>query len=187
MTRAARKKCRCPTSNPSSCSSYWALCATGRFGLQDSWRFYDPLSQFLLFAIGLKGGVELARHPLQSLVLPALAVVVAGSLILPLAFPLLAFPILRRIGKLPAADAGAIAAHYSSVSVVTFALGSTYVVMLGEFVERYMVVLPMLLKFLALMIVALLARRGEPDTSWRKLPHELRSSPEKALCCCSAA
>ena len=182
MTRAARKNCRCTTLNPSSCSPYWASRATGRFGLQNSWHCYDSLSLFLPLAIGLKGGVELARHPLQSLVLPALAVVVACSLI-----PPLAFQILRRIGKLPAAEAAAIAAHYSSVSVVTFAPGSTFVVRLREIVERIAVVFLVLLKFPALVIGVLLARRGEPDTPWRKVLHEVSSSPEKALCCGSAA
>ena len=124
----------------------------------------------------------MARHSLKSLVPPALAVVVACSLIQPLAFQ-----ILRRIGKLPAAEAGAIAAHYSSVSVVTFAMDPSPVVIPGEFVERYMVVFLMLLKFPALVIGVLLPRRSEPDTPWRKVLHEVSSSPEKALCCCSAA
>ena len=130
--------------------------------------FYDALSIFLLLAIGLKGGVELARYPLLDLVLPTLAVVTVGSLI-----PLLAFPVLRRIGKLPAADAGSIAAHYGSVSVVTFAVASTYIARLGEVAEGYMVVFLVLLEFPALVIGVLLARRGESDTPWRKVLHEV--------------
>ena len=81
---------------------------------------YELLSIFLLLAIGLKGGVELARYPLLDVALPALAVVAAGALI-----PLAAYPVLRRFGKLPRADAGSIAAHYRLVSVVTFAEWST--------------------------------------------------------------
>ena len=87
---------------------------------------YESLSIFLLLAIGLKGGVELARYPLLEVALPALAVVVVGALI-----PLAAFPILRGVGKLSRADAGSIAAHYGSVSVVTFAVASTYLARLG--------------------------------------------------------
>lgn len=129
---------------------------------------YDSLSIFLLLAIGLKGGVELARHSLPDLLLPSLAVVAVGSLI-----PLLAFPVLRLIGKLPAADAGSIAAHYGSVSVVTFAVALSYLARLGEATEGYMVVFLVLLEFPALVIGVMLARRGERDTPWRKVLHEV--------------
>jgi hypothetical protein len=129
---------------------------------------YESLSIFLLLAIGLKGGVELARYPLLDVALPALAVVVAGALI-----PLAAFPVLRRVGKLSTADAGSIAAHYGSVSVVTFAVGSSYLARLGEAAEGYMTVFLVLLEFPALMIGVLLARRGERDTPWGRVLHEV--------------
>ena len=129
---------------------------------------YESLSIFLLLAIGLKGGVELARYPLLDVALPALVVVAVGALI-----PLAAFPILRHAGKLSRADAGSIAAHYGSVSVVTFAVGSTYLARLGEAVEGYMVVFLVLLEFPALVIGVLLARRGERDTPWRQVLHEV--------------
>ncbi len=129
---------------------------------------YESLSIFLLLAIGLKGGVELARYPLLDVALPALAVVVAGALI-----PLAAFPVLRRVGKLSTADAGSIAAHYGSVSVVTFAVGSSYLARLGEAAEGYMTVFLVLLEFPALMIGVLLARRGEQSTPWGRVMHEV--------------
>jgi len=50
---------------------------------------YESLSIFLLLAIGLKGGVELARYPLATVALPALVVVAVGALI-----PLVAYPVL---------------------------------------------------------------------------------------------
>ena len=67
---------------------------------------YESISIFLLLAIGLKGGVELARYPFDEFIGPALWVVVIATLI-----PLAAFPILRRLGGLPRADAASIAAH----------------------------------------------------------------------------
>ena len=121
---------------------------------------YESLSIFLLLAIGLKGGVELARYRLLDVALPALVVVSVGALI-----PLVAFPILRRIGKLSRADAGSIAAHYGSVSVVTFAVGSAYLARLGQAAEGYMTVFLVLLEFPALVIGALLARDGERGTA----------------------
>lgn len=129
---------------------------------------YESLSIFLLLAIGLKGGVELARYPLLDIALPALGVVAFGALI-----PLVAFPVLHRIGKLSRADAGSIAGHYGSVSVVTFAVGTTYLTRLGESVEGYMTVFLVLLEFPALMIGVILARRGERDTRWGPLLHEV--------------
>ncbi|MGQ2979512.1 MAG: sodium-dependent bicarbonate transport family permease [Polaromonas sp.] len=129
---------------------------------------YESLSIFLLLAIGLKGGVELARYPLIDVALPALAVVLAGALI-----PLVAFPVLRRVGKLSAADAGSIAAHYGSVSVVTFAVGSSYLARVGEAAEGYMTVFLVLLEFPALIIGVLLARRGAQSTPWGQVLHEV--------------
>lgn len=129
---------------------------------------YESLSIFLLLAIGLKGGVELARYPLMDVALPALAVVLAGALI-----PLVAFPVLRRVGKLSAADSGSIAAHYGSVSVVTFAVGSSYLARLGEAAEGYMTVFLVLLEFPALIIGVLLARRGAQSTPWGQVLHEV--------------
>lgn len=81
---------------------------------------YESLSIFLLLAIGLNGGVELARYPIASIGLPSLVVVAVGAMI-----PLVAYFVLRRLGRFPQADAGAIAGHYGSVSVVTFAVGAT--------------------------------------------------------------
>ena len=129
---------------------------------------YESLSIFLLLAIGLKGGVELARYQLLDLALPALVVVIVGALI-----PLVAYPILRRIGKLSRADAGSIAAHYGSVSVVTFAVGSAYVARLGHPAEGYMTVFLVLLELPALIIGALLARHGERGTPWGRVLHEV--------------
>ena len=129
---------------------------------------YESLSIFLLLAIGLKGGVELARYQLLDVALPALVVVMVGALI-----PLAAFPVLRRIGKLSRADAGSIAAHYGSVSVVTFAVGAAYLARLGQEAEGYMTVFLVLLELPALVIGALLARHGERGTPWGRVLHEV--------------
>ncbi len=129
---------------------------------------YESLSIFLLLAIGLKGGVELARYPIASIALPSLVVVAVGAMI-----PLVAYLVLRRLGKFPQADAGAIAGHYGSVSVVTFAVGATYLARMGQEAEGYMTVLLVLLEFPALVIGVLLARRGELGTPWKQVLHEV--------------
>ncbi len=82
---------------------------------------YVALTIYLLVAIGFKGGVALARAGLGEVWLPATAAVAIGTLI-----PLVAFPILRWIGRLSNVDAAAVAAHYGSVSAVTFIAATNF-------------------------------------------------------------
>ena len=82
---------------------------------------YETLSIYLLLAIGLKGGVELSKQSLDS-VLPQILFCLAFGLLI----PLLLYPLLRRLVGLGGFDAASVAAHYGSVSVVTFAVASAY-------------------------------------------------------------
>ncbi|MFN2100643.1 sodium-dependent bicarbonate transport family permease [Altererythrobacter sp. MF3-039] len=74
------------------------------------------MSLYLMAAIGLKGGVAVSKSGIDSNVLAALGAGIAASLLL----PFLAYAVLKGFGKLSRIDAGAVAAHYGSVSVVTF-------------------------------------------------------------------
>ena len=65
------------------------------------------------------------------------------------------------------------AAHYGSVSVVTFAVGAAYLANLGVDYEGYMVVFLVLLEFPALMIGVWLARRGQGESNLGKVLHEV--------------
>ena len=56
---------------------------------------YEALSIYILLAIGLKGGVELAKYPLGDLVGSGIVIVMIGALI-----PFVAFPVLHYLGKL---------------------------------------------------------------------------------------
>jgi uncharacterized protein len=128
----------------------------------------DTLSLYLLIAIGLKGGIELSKASAGELMLPILVAVLMSA-----GTPLLAFPVLRRFGRLSRADAGSIAAHYGSVSVVTFAVGTSYLQRIGVEFEGYMSVFLVFLEFPALIIGILLARGLNRDTNWRVLGHEV--------------
>ena len=129
---------------------------------------YETLAIYLLLAIGLKGGAELARHSLATVLPQALAAVAVAAVI-----PLLAFPVLRGLGKMSRADAASIAAHYGSVSVVTFAVGSAYLTRLAQPFEGYMAAFLALLEFPALLIGVALARRAEGPTAWGELLREV--------------
>jgi len=129
---------------------------------------YESISIFLLIAIGLKGGIELARYPLSSIAGPATAIVLVAALI-----PLTTFFVLNRAGRLPRPDAASIAAHYGSVSVVTFAVAASFLARQEEAAEGYMVVFLVLLEFPALVLGVLLARRGSGETRWAHLLHEV--------------
>lgn len=76
---------------------------------------YQGLSIYLLFAIGLKGGVALSQTPVTELLAP-----VGATLALGIITPVSAFFVLRTLGRLGRIDAAATAAHYGSVSAVTF-------------------------------------------------------------------
>lgn len=128
----------------------------------------DMLSVYLLIAIGLKGGIELSSARVDALVLPIVVVVLMSC-----GTPLAAYPVLRRLGKLPRPDAASIAAHYGSVSVVTFAVGTSYLARQGIEYEGFMSVLLVCLEFPALIIGVLLAKGIDRNTRWRLLAHEV--------------
>jgi hypothetical protein len=67
---------------------------------------YEALSIFLLLAIGLKGGVELAKLPFAGVAMQSGAVVAMGFIL-----PLPAYAVLRGLGRFARPDAASIAAH----------------------------------------------------------------------------
>jgi uncharacterized protein len=131
---------------------------------------YEGLSIFLLLAIGLKGGVQLAEQSMPALLPKALAVVILGMLL-----PLLAYPVLRRFGGLDRPNAASIAAHYGSVSVVTFAVALALLNDEGIAYEPYMPVFVVLLEVPGIAVGILLAKGfGQVQTvAWRTTLHEV--------------
>lgn len=129
---------------------------------------YEALSIFILLAIGLKGGVELAKYPVGDLIGKGLIIVAVGALI-----PLIAFPVLRYLGRMSRPDSASIAAHYGSVSVVTFSVGITFLGQERLDYEGYLIVFLVLLEMPALVIGVILARYGVGTVRWGKLLHEV--------------
>ena len=116
---------------------------------------YEALSIYLLLAIGLKGGVELSHQPLSLVALPALFALFAGF-----ALPFILFPVLRHAVGLVRSDAASVAAHYGSVSVVTFAIATAYLQQRGIPAESFMPVLLALMEGPGIIAGVVLARSG---------------------------
>jgi hypothetical protein len=135
---------------------------------------YTGLSIFLLLAIGLRGGHELAAVPLASVAKPA-----AATLLLGVVVPLLAYVVLRRLGRFDVSNAAALAAHYGSVSAVTFAATLTFLESKGVTYEGYAPALVALLEVPAIIVALLIARRtstgaGQGETrGWGPVLHEV--------------
>jgi uncharacterized protein len=129
-----------------------ALARWARTDLKLPPALYDALSSFLLLTIGLKGGVELARSSTPGLVGDSVAVVGLGVLL-----TLIAFGVLRLL-RFARADAASVAAHYGSVSAVTFAVGTAYLGDRGIAYEPHFPLFLALLEAPAIVVGILLAR-----------------------------
>lgn len=153
---------------------------------------YTSLSIYLLFALGLKGGVELSHSSLTEIAGPALVTVLLGCIT-----PISSYFVLRRLGKFSISDAAGIAAHYGSVSAVTFIAAQQFVTSVGVPAEGYMPTLLTLLEIPGIQIALAIgvfqmatqslvegAPAGEhelPPRPLRELMHELLTSRSMLL------
>lgn len=94
---------------------------------------FGLIAAYLLFAIGLKGGIELTHAPLQAVAGPAAATLFLGCLT-----PVTAYLVLRKFCRLGAVDSAGVAAHYGSVSAVTFIAAQSFVAAQGVPAEGFM-------------------------------------------------
>lgn len=130
---------------------------------------YEFVSTVLLLAIGLKGGRELAGQPLAGLVPGILSVLAMG-----VALTVLAFALLRLLARpLARVDAAAIAAHYGSVSVGTFAVALAYLTREAIPYEPEVSLYLVLLEIPALVVAVFLARGIQARVDWRALGREV--------------
>ena len=129
---------------------------------------YEFLSILLLLSIGLKGGVELSKQPITILLPQMLAVIALGSVL-----TLVAFPVLRYLGRLKRADAASIAAHYGSVSVGTYAVAVAYLGTRRIPFEEHMPLLLVMLEIPAVLVGIVLARGLSRQTRWKTVGHEV--------------
>ncbi|MEM9178371.1 MAG: sodium-dependent bicarbonate transport family permease [Pseudomonadota bacterium] len=112
---------------------------------------------YLMMAIGLKGGVEMSKNPLTSEVL----LVLAAGIVLSFMIPAIAFVLLRLTTKLDRVDAAATAAHYGSISIVTFVAATEAVRLSGLDSGGHLVAVAALMETPAIITALVLAARGQ--------------------------
>ncbi|MCC5993050.1 MAG: sodium-dependent bicarbonate transport family permease [Rhodobacteraceae bacterium] len=114
------------------------------------------LSLYLLLAIGFKGGASVADHGVDQILILSL---VAGVL-LSFLLPFIAFGMLRALTGLSTIDAAAVAAHYGSISIVTFVAASSVLTSTGIAYDGYMVAVAAAMEAPAILSALWLAARA---------------------------
>jgi uncharacterized protein len=123
------------------------------------------LSLYLMMAIGFKGGVAIATSGDVSVTM--LATIGAG-IALSFAMPFLAYGLLRTTTGLNSPTAAAVAAHYGSISIVTFATASAFLTSHAVQYAGYIVAVVALMEAPAILSGLYLAHRAAPETRSHK-------------------
>jgi uncharacterized protein len=130
---------------------------------------YQALSIYLLLAIGMKGGVELSASSPQEFLRPA-----GAGLLLGVTIPIWCYLLLRRLGRMSISDAAALAAHYGSVSAVTFLATLSFLAALDVPHEGFLPALLAIMEVPAIIVALVIARSQMPGrTSWGEVFQEI--------------
>lgn len=118
-------------------------------------QIYQGLTIYLLLAIGFKGGSAMASSSLADIALPLGATLFIGSLI-----PILVFFFTRTVLKLSVSNAASLAAHYGSVSAVTFMVCMSFLKQRAISYEEFMPAIMAAMEIPAIIVAMLLAKRN---------------------------
>lgn len=118
--------------------------------------FSKGIALYLLAAIGLKGGVAISTEGIGGIL--AASVFGVG---LSFAMPIIAYGLLRRMTSFDRREASAIAAHYGSISIVTFIAASAVLEDTGVAFAAGMVAVAALMEAPAIASGLAMAGRGE--------------------------
>ncbi|MBX7515255.1 sodium-dependent bicarbonate transport family permease [Qipengyuania sp. GH38] len=118
------------------------------------------MSLYLMAAIGLKGGVAVSESGVDTTVAHALLAGIGASFLI----PLFAFAVLKGFAKLDTLNSGAVAAHYGSVSVVTFVTAVEVYELRGIPPGGFMVAVMAAMETPAILTGLLLARKAIDKT-----------------------
>lgn len=119
------------------------------------------LSLYLMMAIGFKGGVAIANtHDLNGEVIAA----IGAGLAIGFLQPFLAYGLLRLTSKLDSPTAAAVAAHYGSISMVTFATAAAFLKTSEVIYAGYIVAILALMEAPAILSGLFIAHKAAPQT-----------------------
>lgn len=116
------------------------------------------LALYLMLSIGFKGGVEVAANGVTLRMVGVMGV----GIVLSFAIPVIGFLVLRAVSGLSRVDAAAVAAHYGSISIVTFIAATEIVRGQALPFEGYIVAVAAVMETPAILSALLLARSGQP-------------------------
>lgn len=140
--------------------------------LRSDLRLPDPIhtwiSTYLLLAIGLKGGQGLKESELSTLISPAVLTIAFG-----IAIPVVIFFVTTKLLRLSAPDAGSLAAHYGSVSVVTFTAAMIFAAEADFITEPYLTSLVAILEVPGIVVALVLVSMKSDGIKWRSAVHEV--------------
>ncbi len=126
---------------------------------------YQSLTIYLLIAIGMKGGYKLSLATFSEVYKPALV-----AIGLCCAIPLWTYWIMRKLGKFDTINAAALAAHYGSVSAVTFSAALAFHETLGISFEGFMPSMLAMMEIPAILIGLSLARMNSINVNSEQVP-----------------
>lgn len=116
--------------------------------------FAKGLSIYLMLAIGFKGGAGVAAHGIDL----KLAMAMLAGILLSAFIPVIAHQILSRTSQLPPVDVAAVAAHYGSISIVTFLAAGEALKSAGMPAESFMVAVAAAMETPAILMGLILAQ-----------------------------
>jgi hypothetical protein len=139
-----------------------------RFEVRLPEALYPILSTYLLLAIGIKGGRALAASSFSEIWKPLIAALLLGVIT-----PVIAFGLLRLFGKLDVINSAAIAAHYGSVSAVTFTVLISSLDARDMTYEGFAAGLLAVLEIVGIIVALFLARGAAAESSWKEALSEV--------------
>jgi uncharacterized protein len=128
------------------------------------------LALYLMMAIGFKGGAQVAASGADV----RMAATILAGIGLSLIIPCLAFLMLRATTALSAIDAAATAAHYGSISIVTFIASTQALQAMGLQYDGYLVAVAAGMEAPAIVTALLIARRYSSGSRDEPLSRMLR-------------
>ncbi len=134
------------------CFAIGAFASLIKSDLRVPGQVHEGISMYLLFAIGLKGGLALSQTAFLVVFYPILATLALG-----VATPVISYFLAYKIGKMDRLNSAALAAHFGSVSAVTFMAALNFAQNASIVHEGFMTALVVVLEIPGIIVAIALA------------------------------